>query len=401
MKRICLISCVSKKLKAPSEAKNLYVSPWFKKASLIASKYFDECYILSAKYGLLNPEEIITPYEKTLLKMTRIERLKWANKVIKQINNQIEKQSEIIIFAGEKYREFLNEYLSDLGYRIIIPLQGLSIGKQMNWFDRLETPPHRNKHLDRFYSILKDLYITEAYVNDLSNTNGSMKWPNKGVYYFFEKDENRTLYPDQGRIIRVGTHGVSKGSKSKFWHRLKAHLGTNSGGGNHRSSIFRLHVGSSLKNKYNYKNYEYWGIGQNASKEIKSKELELEKQVSKYIKNLSICWLNINDKSDRYSDRAYIERNSIALLCNSKGTIDFPSSKWLGNFSSKETIRRSGLWNLNYVYENYDPRFLEVLEYYVNVTLGKEKETIYSVAPKDWYLNQKKNQQLTLGGIND
>ncbi|MBN7764113.1 hypothetical protein JYP52_23575, partial [Nitratireductor aquibiodomus] len=52
----------------------------------------------------------------------------------------------------------------------------------------------------------------------------------------------------------------------------------------------------------------------------------------------------------------------------SKDPIDAPSSSWLGHFSCRERVRRSGLWNNNHVDESYTPGFLDVLERHVRRT---------------------------------
>ena len=60
--------------------------------------------------------------------------------------------------------------------------------------------------------------------------------------------------------------------------------------------------------------------------------------------------------------RGYIARNSIALLSNYRSDgIDPPFNDWLGRFSNREKVRRSGLWNSNDVDEPYAPAFLGVL----------------------------------------
>ena len=42
--------------------------------------------------------------------------------------------------------------------------------------------------------------------------------------------------------------------------------------------------------------------------------------------------------------------------------IDPPSNQWLGCFSDREKVRRSGLWNSNHADEAYEPGFLEVFK---------------------------------------
>lgn len=46
--------------------------------------------------------------------------------------------------------------------------------------------------------------------------------------------------------------------------------------------------------------------------------------------------------------------------------IDHPSGSWLGRHSASDKIRRSGLWNVDYVDQACDPAFLDVLESFVN-----------------------------------
>ena len=48
----------------------------------------DDIYVLSAKYGLLNEEEIIEPYDETLNRKNITERRNWADKVIAQLKKK-------------------------------------------------------------------------------------------------------------------------------------------------------------------------------------------------------------------------------------------------------------------------------------------------------------------------
>ncbi|MBI9110646.1 DUF6884 domain-containing protein [Maridesulfovibrio ferrireducens] len=133
--KIFLVSCVKIKQSVPCEAGKMYTSDWFKKAKAYTKKHCDEWYILSAKYGLLRPDEIVTPYEETLLKKRKVERLKWADMVITDLYKIISPQDEVTILAGLNYREFLTPWLEERGNKVIIPLEGLAIGKQKRWFN--------------------------------------------------------------------------------------------------------------------------------------------------------------------------------------------------------------------------------------------------------------------------
>jgi hypothetical protein len=91
--------------------------------------------------------------------------------------------------------------------------------------------------------------------------------------------------------------------------------------------------------------------------------------VSDYIRDLPFLWVKVDDEPGPESDRAYIERNTIALVSNyAKDSIDSRDTGWLGNTSPCEEIRQSGLWNINHVGEQYDPAFLDRLKTAVETT---------------------------------
>ncbi len=127
--------------------------------------------------------------------------------------------------------------------------------------------------------------------------------------------------------------------------------------------------------------YSSWGRGMFASSEIQTSERELEVQVSKLICEMPLLWINVDDLPGPSSDRAYIERNAIALLSNIENPVDPPSENWLGHYSNISSIRQSGLWNIQHTKEKYDRRFLDVLSFYVDITLGRKSNPKKSVAP--------------------
>ncbi|KKH45978.1 DUF6884 domain-containing protein [Methanosarcina sp. 1.H.A.2.2] len=134
MSKIALISCVSKKLPCASKAKDLYVSSLFKyNLKYAKSLNPDKIFILSAKYGLVDLEREIEPYDKTLNNMTSEEIRKWADCVIDQIKKEVDlEEDEFIFLAGEKYRKYLLPHISN--YQI--PLEGLRIGEQLQYLKK-------------------------------------------------------------------------------------------------------------------------------------------------------------------------------------------------------------------------------------------------------------------------
>ena len=223
-------------------------------------------------------------------------------------------------------------------------------------------------HLDRFYSPLATLEQKPHQGRRLNEQSGRAKWPARGVYFFREAGEYRSSRPDSPRVVRVGTHAVSAGAGSTLWGRLRTHRGARDGGGNHRGSVFRLHVGAALLAR-DRETLPSWGVGSSAPRSVRVHEVEHEKRVSEYIGAMSVLWVDVPDEPGPGSMRAYIERNAIALLSNHFAPIDCASRQWLGRHSPREEIRQSALWNLNHVRQDCEPKFLDTLEACVERTL--------------------------------
>jgi hypothetical protein len=163
--------------------------------------------------------------------------------------------------------------------------------------------------------------------------------------------------------VRVGTHALKEGSRSKLWKRLAQHRGQRKiGGGNHRGSIFRLIVGTAIIKRTGH-DCPTWDVRNNAPADVRAAENALECEVSKVICGMPFLWLAVDDEPGVKSLRGYIERNAIALLSNfEKEALDPPSAGWLGHYCNRELVRRSGLWNQKHVDEAYDPAVLGCLD---------------------------------------
>lgn len=135
MKKIALVSCTKLKRNFPCEAQEMYLpSTLFQKITMfIKQSDFDEWYILSAKYGLLRKETVISPYDITLLNMKAEDRKNWAEKVAANLLELLPDECEIYCFAGEKYRQYLLPKIEEAGLNCRIPLKGMQIGEQLQY----------------------------------------------------------------------------------------------------------------------------------------------------------------------------------------------------------------------------------------------------------------------------
>jgi len=131
---VVLVSCVSRKLPHRARARDLYTSALFQYALQYAQRLSpDRICVLSAKYGLVQLDQEIEPYNVTLKDMSVRERKEWARRVCQQMDRCCDlERDHFVILAGEKYREYLLPHLKSYE----IPLAGLSIGRQLQFLKR-------------------------------------------------------------------------------------------------------------------------------------------------------------------------------------------------------------------------------------------------------------------------
>lgn len=232
-------------------------------------------------------------------------------------------------------------------------------------------------HLERFYELMERLARLPGQGQPLGTYSGRADWPERGVYYFREPGEERrsSRVP---RIVRVGTHAVSAGSKSTLWGRLRAHRGNRDGRGNHRGSIFRLHVGAALLRRAGESvPLETWGVGSSASRDIRAIEVDHERLVSSHIGAMPVLWVAVMDAPGPKSVRALLERSAIALLSRHGRAQDQASEGWLGRFSPRAEISSSGLWNLDHLGAEHEADSLDVLDELIG---DMERATVRSLS---------------------
>ena len=106
MDTIVLIACASKKLSRRATAEDLYVSDLFQKSLAYARQMRPaEIFILSAKHGLVRPDDRIDPYDVTLNAMSVAEVKAWSDNVFGQLQKHAHVEHDHFVFlAGDRYR---------------------------------------------------------------------------------------------------------------------------------------------------------------------------------------------------------------------------------------------------------------------------------------------------------
>lgn len=122
------------------EAGDAYCSPLFQKSKQWAELRGYPYAIISAKYGLIFPDEVIQDYDLTLNELNKKQLENWKRNVAEQIEDygrwkvgveSWEDMPRIIALAGKSYTDNLEDALE---YRIEIeePLKGLQVGERLS-----------------------------------------------------------------------------------------------------------------------------------------------------------------------------------------------------------------------------------------------------------------------------
>lgn len=137
---VCVIACSASKASGAMPARYLYTGDLFQKSLrwAEASRRFDAIKVLSAKHGLVDIEQMITPYDTALHSMGFTARRAWAASVAHALVQQLADRAEVVALAGQLYTEGLVLHLQVLAPNVGFsrPLAGMGIGEQKAWLKK-------------------------------------------------------------------------------------------------------------------------------------------------------------------------------------------------------------------------------------------------------------------------
>ncbi len=142
-KRIRLVGCVKSKLSRPAPARELYTSPLFAGRRRWVERTCEKWFILSAKYGVVAPEQVVEPCDETLGWMSREERRAWSRAVVTALRAKLHDLSAYTfeIHPGAAYLDFgLRDSLVAEGAAVEIPSLHLRLGEQLALYRRGPRP---------------------------------------------------------------------------------------------------------------------------------------------------------------------------------------------------------------------------------------------------------------------
>jgi hypothetical protein len=265
---LVLVTRVKSKLEVPAAAKDLYVSPLFTRQRAYAEAAGVPWFILSAEHGLVAPDDWLAPYERYLPDTPAAYRAAWGRWVVERLDLLAGPLygKVVELHAGSAYVTAVSAHLAAKGASVRTPLEGLSMGQRLAWYNAHATDPGVTEEIN-VESDLDAVYAdTAAFVAGLLDHARAMTpaeflaadpkdWKSPGLYsWWVDADGADDLTAELGQTIapgliyaglagrRAGTAG--KRSTNTLWSRIAGmHLG-----GNHEFSTFRRTLSARTSN---------------------------------------------------------------------------------------------------------------------------------------------------------
>ena len=131
--RLVIISCGNAKIwkrvpdAGPTQARDAYVSPYFKDNRRYAEKFSDVWLILSAKYGFIEPSFVIPAAYEVTFKRPSTRPISTAALATQVHEGQLTKYERAEVLGGSDYAERVRAAFAGSSVRIACPIAGLRL----------------------------------------------------------------------------------------------------------------------------------------------------------------------------------------------------------------------------------------------------------------------------------
>jgi hypothetical protein len=140
--RVALVGCGADKREGRHAARDLYTGSLFRAGLSHAEATADEVLIVSAHHHLVELDQEIGAYERSLASMRKIEREAWEERVVGDLVARYSGVPiELTVYAGAMYADAIAGALrrwqrsgGGVAWRWSTPLAGLSVGYRLRWY---------------------------------------------------------------------------------------------------------------------------------------------------------------------------------------------------------------------------------------------------------------------------
>lgn len=259
---VLLLGCVKLKLDRRARAKDLYRSPLWRGRHAYAESSGHPWFILSARHGLVEPDDELDPYDMALADLTADQRSQWGDDVVAALETGLGRLAGVTfeMHAGGVYRRAIEPGLLAAGAWLEVPLRGLSLGSQLAWYRAGGAGTNRDAGSRRRVPTPDDVRAAVRKLKSPSRRIHAVDWPGDqpdldraGLYAWWVDHAgaaalSRSLHqPLAAGLIYAGQAGATKWPSGTAGTRtLASRVGSSHLGGNIRGSTFRLTLAACL-----------------------------------------------------------------------------------------------------------------------------------------------------------
>jgi hypothetical protein len=254
---VVLIGCSGSKAATARPASELFTGATFVKGRDRARRLGVPWYVLSAKYGVLSPDEVIAPYDVYLGDQSTTYRTAWGAWVVAQLSRLHDLTGSVVeVHAGKTYCDPLVQPLVATGAALRQPLAGLRQGERLSWYGR----PSADEHIETEWSSpAADVPDVSALLDHRSAVSpesflasGRREANEPGLYsWWVDAAGAEALSSGLGHEVRpgliyAGRAGGTRPNGVVSTNTLWGRIGTMHLGGNRSFSTFRLTLTAAL-----------------------------------------------------------------------------------------------------------------------------------------------------------
>jgi hypothetical protein len=261
---VLLLGCVKLKHERRAAAKDLYRSPLWVRRRAFAEASGHQWLILSGQHGLVDPDKRLEPYDLGLGDLGAADRRAWGERVARALERRFGSVDGITfeVHAGEAYGRAIEPGITVRGGRVVVPLAGLALGKQLSWYraQSASAAPAGAPAARRHKCTSAEVRRALAALDGAPHRIAARDWPvgltdlnQPGVYSWWVDDAGAAVLSSglghavgPGRIY-AGQTGATKWPSGKAGKAtLASRIGANHLHGQIRGSTFRLTLAACL-----------------------------------------------------------------------------------------------------------------------------------------------------------
>lgn len=137
--RVVLVGCVKTQLGGAAPAEELFCSELFRRRRRFAEAARCPWFVLSSRYGLVRPDDVLDPYDLPLGRQPVAYRRAWGERAVERLAFVLGDLASLEgvtleVHAGAAHVDPLREPLARRGAVLLTPLRGLSQGRHLAWY---------------------------------------------------------------------------------------------------------------------------------------------------------------------------------------------------------------------------------------------------------------------------